>query len=107
MVARNISKYFCVFATLVCFAALPTFAQNTSTAQGGGSFMVQCPQYTPLHPAPQLAPSQYPTPATSAQYQAQNYVGPVSFVENVPDVPNPNNLTLPYPPVPLTYISHG
>ena len=107
MVARSASRYFLAFATLLCLATLPTSAQNTSTAQGGGSFLVQCPQYTPIHPAPSLAPTQYPTPTTAAQYAAQNYVGPVSFVEPVPDVPNPNNLTLPYPPVPLTYISHG
>ena len=107
MVARNVFKSFLALASLLCLATTPLFAQNTSTAQGGGSFLVQCPQYTPLHPAPKLAPSQYQTPTTSAQYQAQNYVGPVSFVEPVPDVPNPNNLVLPYPPVPLTIISHG
>lgn len=107
MVARNASRYFLAFATLLCFATLPTFAQNTSTAQAGGSFLVQCPQYTPIHPAPKLAPAQYPTPTTAAQFQAQNYVGPVAFTEPVPDVPNPNNLVLPYPPVPLTYVSNG
>src|SRR5215472_1473259 len=107
MGAGKVCKYLLVFATLLCLATLPAFAQNTSTSQGGGSFMVQCPQYTPIHPAPQLAPAAYQTPTTSAQYQAQNYVGPVSFVENVPDVPNPKNLPLPYPPVPLTFLSHG
>src|SRR5215469_15645706 len=107
MGAGKVCKYLLVFATLLCLATLPAFAQNTSTSQGGGSFMVQCPQYTPIHPAPQLAPAAYQTPTTSAQYQAQNYVGPVSFVEPVPDVPTPKNLTLPYPPVSLTYISNG
>src|SRR5215472_6866429 len=107
MSARNISKCFLAVTTFFCLSTPPTRAQNGSTAQGGGSFMVQCPQYTPIHPAPALAPAQYQTPTTSAQYQAQNYVGPVSFVENVPDVPNPGNLTLPYPPVSLTYISNG
>jgi FtsP/CotA-like multicopper oxidase with cupredoxin domain len=107
MVARSISKYCLVFATLSCLATLPAAAQNTSTAQGGGSFRVQCPQYTPLHPGPGIAPATYPTPTTSAQDQAQNYVGPVSYVENVPDVPNPGNLKLAYPPVPLTFISNG
>jgi len=74
LVARTIFKYFLVFATLLCVATQPTFAQDGSTAQGGGSFMVQFPQYTPLHPAPAMAPSTYPAPITSAQDRTQNYV---------------------------------
>jgi|SRR5580704_9397218 hypothetical protein len=107
MVSRRLFDFCFVIATLAYLATSTASAQNGSTAQGGGSFMVQCPQYTPLHPAPTLAPTAYQTPLTTAQDLSQNYVGPVSFVENVPDVPNPSGLTLAYPPVPLTYISHG
>jgi hypothetical protein len=109
MVSRRFFEICAVVAVVGCIATLSSVAQNGSTAQGGGSFMVQCPQYTPLHPSPGLLPSGFPylTPTTSAADQAQNYVGPTPFVENVPDVSNPGNLNLAYPPVPLTYISHG
>jgi FtsP/CotA-like multicopper oxidase with cupredoxin domain len=109
MFSRRLLSFSFALAILFCLDVVIASAQNGKTVQGGGSFMVQCPQYTPLHPAPAILPSTFPytTPTTSAQDSTQNYVGPVSFVENVPDVPNPSNYALPYPPVPLTYISHG
>jgi FtsP/CotA-like multicopper oxidase with cupredoxin domain len=81
---------------LVCLAPLTANAQNGSTVQGGGSFLVQCPQYTPFHPSPALAPAQYPTPTSDAQEQLHPYHGPVVVTEPVGNAPTS-----------LTYLSHG
>jgi len=62
----------CLLTILLCLAPLAAKAQNPKI-QGGGSFLVQCPQYTPFHPA--AAPSVYPTPTTQSQDDSQNYVG--------------------------------
>jgi hypothetical protein len=59
-----------VVVILPAVATLPAFAQNTTTAHVGESFMVQRPQYRPRHPRPGLAPAVPPTLTTSAQYQA-------------------------------------
>ncbi len=81
----------CLLTILLCLAPLAAKAQNPKI-QGGGSFLVQCPQYTPFHPA--AAPSVYPTPTTQSQDNSQNYVGPVSVSETINGVP-------------ITYVSNG
>src|SRR5437763_1898392 len=75
---------FWLFATVVCVASLSANAQSP-TAQAGGSFMVQCPSTTPLHPKaisnPTITGSSSGTPLTESAEPA--YAGPVVTTETV------------------------
>jgi FtsP/CotA-like multicopper oxidase with cupredoxin domain len=65
-----------VFLTvlLMCLAAGVASAQNGTTQQGAGSFMVQCPDTTPFHPT--YVPSGTLGPNGTVE---PNYVGPVAL----------------------------
>jgi hypothetical protein len=73
---------------------------NSTTAQGGGSFLVQCPNVTPFHPsiykngAPQPPPPGTPEPA---------YIGPVIQNETLNKVPFDNSVPGQSPP----YVLNG
>ncbi len=60
---------------LVCLFATRGSAQNSTTAQGGGSFRVQCPASTPWHSASLLG---YDPAATGG-----TYAGPKTVTESV------------------------
>src|ERR1700758_1760956 len=80
---KTFSGYWLVTA-LLCLATLPSHAQNPKT-QGGGSFMVQCPNTTPLHPTaianPTITSTSAGTPLTESAEPA--YSGPVVTTETI------------------------
>lgn len=67
---------------LAFLAPLTASAQNGTTAQGGGSFMVQCPNTTPFHPTAFVSGA--PEPA---------YTGPVVFNQTVGGVTFDGSMT--------------
>jgi FtsP/CotA-like multicopper oxidase with cupredoxin domain len=83
MVARKIFYRLSLLTALLCLAALAANAQNTK-AQRGGSFMVQCPTTSPLHPTA-ITNSNLAVPLTEAAEPA--YQGPVATNETVGGVP--------------------
>jgi FtsP/CotA-like multicopper oxidase with cupredoxin domain len=83
MVARKIFSRLSLLTAFLCLAALAANAQSAKT-QGGGSFMVQCPATTPLHPTA-ITNSNPGAPLTEAAEPA--YQGPVVTNETVGGVP--------------------
>jgi FtsP/CotA-like multicopper oxidase with cupredoxin domain len=79
-------KFFSRLSLLTAFLFLTTLAANAQNvkAQGGGSFMVQCPTTSPLHPTA-IANSNLIVPLTEAAEPA--YQGPVVTNETVGGVP--------------------
>src|ERR1700738_983809 len=66
---KKMVQFFLTISLMCLAAAAAANAQSPSTAQGGGSFFVQCPKSTPFHPAtyfanPQMGEPEYngPTP---------------------------------------------
>ena len=87
MVARKTLCSFALLTTLLCLTPLPSSGQGKT--QGGGSFMVQCPITTPLHPTaitnPTITSTNAGTPLTESAEPA--YTGPVVTSETVGGVP--------------------
>jgi FtsP/CotA-like multicopper oxidase with cupredoxin domain len=83
MVARKIFSRLSLLTTFLCLAALSANAQSL-TAQGGGSFMVQCPATSPLHPTA-ITNSNLGVPLSEAA--EPTYQGPVVTNETVGGVP--------------------
>src|SRR5437868_3721425 len=79
MAARKTFFRFCLFTAVLCLAGLSARAQSP-TAQAGGSFMVQCPGTSPLHPTA-ISNSNLSVPLTEAAEPA--YQGPVVTQETV------------------------
>src|SRR5438309_12107669 len=79
MAARKTFFRFCLFTAVLCLAGLSARAQSP-TAQAGGSFMVQCPGTSPLHPTA-ISNSDLSVPLTEAAEPA--YQGPVVTQETV------------------------
>jgi hypothetical protein len=83
MVARKVFSRLSLLTAFLFLTTLAANAQNPKT-QGGGSFMVQCPTTSPLHPTP-IANSNVVVPLTEAAEPA--YQGPVVTNETVGGVP--------------------
>src|SRR5882762_9732707 len=83
MVARKIFSRLSLLTTFLCLAALSANAQSL-TAQGGGSFMVQCPATSPLHPTAITNPNLGVLLSETAE---PPYQGPVVTNETVGGVP--------------------
>jgi hypothetical protein len=78
---------------------------NSTTAQGGGSFLVQCPNTTPFHPSTYLTGALQPPPPGT---QEPPYTGPVALTTTVTPLNQPPVTFSPtagseHPP----YISNG
>ena len=76
---RLLSGVFTGSLILFLLAALPNVAsaQNTTTAQGGGSFMVQCPATTAFHPTPY--PAGAPEPDYTGPQQLTSTLNGINF----------------------------
>src|ERR1700730_13826740 len=83
MVARKIFSRLSLLTAFLFLTTLAANAQNPKT-QGGGSFMVQCPTTSPLHPTA-ISNSNIAVPLTEAAEPA--YQGPVVTNETVGGVP--------------------